>query len=99
MRIGFIGFGEAGFSIARGLSEAGINGICAYDINTNTDGLGERIRSRAEEAKVGLVESNAALARNCDILLCTVTANSAAEAASQTAPHLQPRHFYADLNS
>lgn len=99
MRIGFIGFGEAGFSIARGLSEAGVAQIFAYDVNTHTEGLGRKICNRAEESKVTLVDSNEALTSNSEILLSTVTANCAAEAASQTAPHLEPNHFYADLNS
>jgi len=99
MKLGFIGFGEAAFSIARGLSAVGVTSICAYDINSDADGLGTRIRNRAQEAHVRLVDSNAALADNSDVLFSTVTANCAAEAASQTTPHLQPRHVYVDLNS
>jgi 3-hydroxyisobutyrate dehydrogenase len=97
--VGFIGFGEAGFHIARGLGGAGASRISAYDINTRTPGLGEKIWRRARESEVALVESNAELARASDILLSTVTANRAREAAEQTAPFLEARHIYADLNS
>jgi 3-hydroxyisobutyrate dehydrogenase-like beta-hydroxyacid dehydrogenase len=99
LKIGFIGFGEAGFHIARGLRGAGLSHISAYDINTRTPGLGEKIQRRARESEVALVESNAELARASDILLSTVTANRAREAAEQNAPFLEPRHIYADLNS
>jgi 3-hydroxyisobutyrate dehydrogenase-like beta-hydroxyacid dehydrogenase len=99
LRIGFIGFGEAGFHIARGLRGAGVSRISAYDINTHTPGLGEKIRRRAGESEVALVESNAELASASDLLLSTVTANRAREAAEQTAPFLEARHIYADLNS
>ena len=97
--IGFIGFGEAGFHIAKGLREAGVARISAYDIHTHTPKLGERIQDRARESETRLVESSESLARASDILFSTVTASSAAEAAGQTAPYLEARHFYADLNS
>ena len=52
--IGFIGFGEAGFHIAKGLRDAGIIRICAYDINTHAPGLGARIQQRAKESEINL---------------------------------------------
>jgi 3-hydroxyisobutyrate dehydrogenase-like beta-hydroxyacid dehydrogenase len=99
LKIGFIGFGEAGFHIARGLRDAGLTRIFAYDINTYTPGLGEKIRRRADESEVTLVESNAEITSASDILLSTVTANRAREAVEQNAPFLEPHHIYADLNS
>jgi 3-hydroxyisobutyrate dehydrogenase-like beta-hydroxyacid dehydrogenase len=98
-RIGFIGFGEAGFHIAAGLRGAGIGEIAARDINTWTAGLGEKIRQRAKETGTRLVDSNAELTESSDIVFSTVTANQALAAAQQTAPGLSPRHIYADLNS
>ncbi len=99
IKIGFIGFGEAGFHIARGLRGAGLSSICAYDINARAPELGEKIQRRANEAEVPLFESNGELVEVSDILLSTVTANRAAEAAEQSAPFLAARHIYADLNS
>ena len=98
-RIGFIGFGEAGFNLARGLRSAGLTRLFAYDINTHRPKLGERIQQRAQTAEVDLLESSESLASASDILFSTVTANAAAEAAEQTAPFLEARHLYADLNS
>ena len=97
--IGFIGFGEAGFHLARGLRDAGITDLFAYDIHTHTPRLGEKIRQRAHSAEVDLRESSADLAGAAGILFSTVTADAAAEAAGQTAPFLGTRHLYADLNS
>jgi 3-hydroxyisobutyrate dehydrogenase-like beta-hydroxyacid dehydrogenase len=99
LTIGFVGLGEAGFHIARGLRGAGLVRIFAYDINAQTPRLGEKIQKRAEDSGTGLLDSSASLARECDIILSTVTANAAAEAAGQTAPYLEARHLYADLNS
>lgn len=99
LKIGFVGFGEAGYHLARGLRRAGVTQMRAYDINTHTPKLGERIQSRAAETEVTLVSSSSQLTEASDILLSVVTASSAAEAATQTAPYLQARHYYADLNS
>ena len=97
--IGFIGFGEAGFTIGKGLRSAGIERLAAYDIATESPDRGPLIRRRAQEAGAVLVADSAALARACDILFSTVTSSSALEAAGQTTPYLESRHLYADLNS
>ena len=96
IRIGFVGFGEAGFHLAKGLRSAGAAQICAYDIQANSS---EKIQLRAAEAEIELVDSNQLLAEKCDVILSTVTANKAMEAAHQNAPFLNANHFYADLNS
>ncbi len=97
--IGFVGFGEAAFHIARGLRQAGIQAIAAYDIHSDTPGRNELIRRRAGDAGVKLVASNASLAEATDIIFSTVTANQAMAAAEQTVPHLKSTQLYADLNS
>ena len=93
-RIGFIGFGEAGYHLAKGLRQAGIEHIAAYDIQST-----DQIRQRAAETQTALAASNAGLAAASDIIFSTVTANQAGSAAAQTAPHLSSHHLYADLNS
>jgi 3-hydroxyisobutyrate dehydrogenase-like beta-hydroxyacid dehydrogenase len=97
--VGFIGFGEAGFHIAKGLRGDGVDRIAAYDIHTHTPRRGELIQLRASESGVALAASSNELAASCTTVLSTVTASSALEAAEQTAPFLDARHLYADLNS
>jgi 3-hydroxyisobutyrate dehydrogenase-like beta-hydroxyacid dehydrogenase len=97
--IGFVGFGEAGFTIGNGLRSAGIERLLAYDIATDSADRGPLIRSRAQQAGATLVAGSAELTRACDIIFSTVTSSSALEAAMQTAPHLGAHHLYADLNS
>jgi 3-hydroxyisobutyrate dehydrogenase-like beta-hydroxyacid dehydrogenase len=99
LSIGFIGFGEAGFHIARGLRQAGVRRLTAYDIHSNTPGLGEKIRRRAVEAETRLADTNQELIRGCEIVFSVVTSDQAAQAAGQSAPYLGAGHFYADLNS
>lgn len=99
LNLGFVGFGEAGFHLAKGLRTAELANICAFDIHANTAERGEKIRRRAAETDVHLCESNAELAAKCNLMLSTVTASSAREAAEQNAQHLTAKHLYADLNS
>lgn len=99
LRIGFVGFGEAGATLAAGLRSAGIEHVVAFDVNADAAGLGPTIRKRASDTQTALVTSNAALAAGSDIVFSTVTSSSALDAARQTAPFLEPRHVYADLNS
>ncbi|HXB70588.1 MAG TPA: DUF1932 domain-containing protein [Candidatus Acidoferrales bacterium] len=97
--IGFVGFGEAGFHIAKGLRQAGIVGLTAYDINVRTPGSGEKIRRRAAEAETRLADTNEELIRSSEIILSVVTSDQAALAAGQNAPYLGTGRLYADLNS
>ncbi|HUK32779.1 MAG TPA: DUF1932 domain-containing protein [Vicinamibacterales bacterium] len=85
--IGFIGHGEAGATIARGLHSAGADRLFAYDIKPKTSDI------------VTIVDSPNALAAASDIILSAVTSSSALEAAKQHAPFLTNRHTYADINS
>jgi 3-hydroxyisobutyrate dehydrogenase-like beta-hydroxyacid dehydrogenase len=85
--IGFVGFGEAGSTIARGLRSAGVGRIFAYDITPKTSDLAT------------IVDSPQALAASSDVIFSAVTSSSALEAATQNAPFLASRHTYADINS
>ena len=97
--IGFVGFGEAAFHLAKGLREAGAGPLRAFDLHTHTPVRGEVIRRRACDTGTSLAVSNEELAQACDVILSTVTSDQAALAAQQTAPFLSARHYYADLNS
>jgi 3-hydroxyisobutyrate dehydrogenase len=89
--LGFIGFGEAGSGISRGLGSAGLDRLYTFDIRD--------VRDRALQYQTTVVESPEALAKTCDILIAAVTASSALEAATQIAPFLSSRHLYMDINS
>jgi len=85
--IGFVGFGEAGSTIAKGLRSAGVDRLFAYDIKPKTSDI------------VTIVDSPKTLAVSAEIIFSAVTSSSALEAANQTAPFLTSRHTYADINS
>lgn len=98
-RIGFIGFGEAGSNIAKGLRASGAGALSAFDIKTDDPQFGPTIRKHAAETSTTLLKSPAELAAANDVLLSLVTASSADNAAAQTVKFLEARHLYADLNS
>jgi 3-hydroxyisobutyrate dehydrogenase len=93
LTIGFVGFGEAGSNIAKGLKSAGLSRIFAFDINP------DRVRRNSGETGTPLTASNRELAESARVIFSTVTCARAREAAEQTAPFLGSHHIYADLNS
>src|ERR1041385_7722360 len=98
--IGLLGFGEAGFHIARGLRSAGAPPLVAFDIKAHSnDAAGERIRARAAETETRLLDTPRALAERAHVILSLVTAGSARDAAESVAAALSPDHLYVDFNS
>lgn len=99
--LGFIGFGEAGFNIAKGLRQANGDHVAlyAYDLHTHTPQRGALIQQRAAQCGCILLGTLGELTQTCQILISLVTADSALDAAIATAPHLSAQHLYADFNS
>lgn len=96
----FIGFGEAGQHIARGLKGAGAGAIRCYDILLDKGGEGaERIRGRAAEIGVTVCASSAEAVKGSDVVIAAVTASSAQNAATAAAPALTAGQTYMDINS
>lgn len=95
-RIGFIGFGEAGSTIARGLIDAGAGAVAAYDIASESS---ELIQSRASEIDVELVSDSAELAMAAEVIISAVVCTEADVAARQIAPYLTSDHWLLDINS
>ena len=80
--IGFVGFGEAGSHIAKGLKSAGVTRIVAFDIDP------ERVRSNERETGVPLLGSNRELADEAQVIFSTVTC-----ARARKQPN-RPRHIF-----
>jgi 3-hydroxyisobutyrate dehydrogenase-like beta-hydroxyacid dehydrogenase len=99
VRLGFLGFGEAGFHLARGFRRAGASQLVAFDIKATADSDDQRIRARAAETYTRLVDTPRALAQEAQVILSVVTAASALDAAQSIAGQLSREHLYTDLNS
>jgi 3-hydroxyisobutyrate dehydrogenase-like beta-hydroxyacid dehydrogenase len=99
MRLGFVGFGEAAYHIAKGLQGEGVRDIAAYDLYADDAKRGPKIQERAHDLGIHLLASPKELAANADTIVSAVTADQAVAAAKQNGPFLRSAHLYADLNS
>ncbi len=97
--VGFVGFGEAGFELARGLHSAGVSPLYACDKTTLDPERALWVRSRAREAGVHFLESIGEVVKKAEIILSVVTPDASLSAAQEAAPHLCPGKTYLDLTS
>jgi len=97
--LAFIGFGEAGQTLASGFLAEGVASIAAWDILFPDAGGGARLRAAAERLGVRMGRDTLDAIRGADIVFSAVTAASNLEAARQAAPGLSSAQFYVDLNS
>jgi 3-hydroxyisobutyrate dehydrogenase-like beta-hydroxyacid dehydrogenase len=96
--IGFIGFGEVGHAVAKGMTPQGVL-VRAYDILIHDAGGRRALSDRAEDAGVTLAESNVEMVSPCDVVFSTVVTSNCLAAAAAAAPHLRDGQFYVDMNS
>lgn len=99
MRLGFIGFGEVGFELARGLKQEGLPEIIAFDPMTKDACFGPLVRERAKEAGVDLLNSPLAVAAAADVIIAAVPGSKALPAALAVAASLRPGQIYADVST
>ena len=99
MKLGFIGFGGAGHGLAKGLKQAGVDGIHFYDRMQDTPPYAEAIGRRAEE--IGAVRATTVqdLLSRVEIVISCVTGAMAVSVAKEAAPFLGGRHLWADVNT
>jgi 3-hydroxyisobutyrate dehydrogenase-like beta-hydroxyacid dehydrogenase len=98
-RICFIGFGEAGQTISRGLvQEAQRPSIRAYDILFGAP-AGAPLEAAARALGVALARDHVDAVREADLVMLTVTASSSFEAARSCLPGLRQGQLFLDMNS
>jgi len=99
LRLGFMGFGEAGYHFAQGLSRNGLTGMVAYSRSGAKAGVADPLRRRAAEAGVELVRSPRELCRRADVILAVTPGRNALAALRAARRHLRPGQIYADLSA
>jgi len=99
MKIAFIGFGVAGYGLAKGLKGAGIREIYFSDNQWETPSFGEILRKRAAEIDAVYLDSIQKLAERSDTLISCVTGAVALTVAEQSAPWLDGSKLYIDVNT
>lgn len=92
--LGFIGFGEAGFEIARGLQKEAAPRMSLFDSQQS-----DLVQKRAREAGVNCLDTMAQVAAASDIVLSLVPPAAAVGVARDLVRHLKPEQFYLDLTS
>ncbi len=97
-RIAFIGFGEAGQTIGRGLLAQGAR-LCAYDILFDDPADRGRLKQTAETMRVSAEKNHEQAVRGADPVFLAVTASSSLEAARSCLPGLRKGQLFLDINS
>jgi 3-hydroxyisobutyrate dehydrogenase-like beta-hydroxyacid dehydrogenase len=97
--IGFIGLGEAGFAIAKGLHAAGVERVFFTHRNRRDPERAALAAQRGREAGATALDSAEELASRSDYLLSVVPPDAAVAAAEEIAPFLGPGKVYLDLTS
>lgn len=97
--VGFIGFGEAGFEIARGLHSAGVARMCLCNLRTQDPDRAALIRNRAREAGGKILGSAREVVEQSDTILSVVTPEASVTVAKEVAAHLKAGQIYIDLTS
>lgn len=99
MNLGFIGFGEVGFELARGLKQEGLSGVVAFDPMAGDAKYGPLVQNRAKEADVALLPTPQAVAKAAEVIIAAVPGSKALAAALDLAPALKPNQVYADVST
>jgi len=98
-RIAFIGFGEAGQTLSRGLvKEAARPAIRTYDILFGKP-EGARLEAAARELGVAPARDHVDAVREADLVMLVVTASSSLEATKSCLPGLRKGQLFLDMNS
>jgi 3-hydroxyisobutyrate dehydrogenase-like beta-hydroxyacid dehydrogenase len=98
-KIAFIGFGEAGQTISRGLRAEVAADIRAYDILFDDPANNGALKRAAEALGVGVAASPVAAVRDADLVFLAVTASSSLDAAQSCIPGLKKGQLFLDINS
>ncbi len=99
MKLGFIGFGGAGYGMAKGLKQFGMEEIHFHDRMQDTPPYGEAIRKHASETGALPATTIGDLLSRAEVVISCVTGAMAVTVAEAAAPFLGPEHLYADVNT
>jgi len=98
-KISFIGFGEAGSLLAKGLIEAGAQVPACYDILIDDPKTAQALKDKAKALGVTAAATAQEAVAGADIVISAVTTSNTLEAAQNVAPHLAQGQIYLDINS
>lgn len=97
MQVAFIGFGEVGYEMSRGLRDAGLKNITAYDPAQNHPVFSKILRERVQAAGVELMATAQQAMEKAEIVITAVTSDKALEVSRQVRPFLRAGIMYVDV--
>lgn len=98
-KLGFIGFGGAGYGLSKGLRESGRIDITFFDSMRNDESVGPVLSRRADETGARACSSVAELIDSAGIIISCVPGTFALKVAEEAALHLEPHHLFVDVNT
>lgn len=99
MRLGILGFGEAGHRFAKDLSEAGLKEIYAYSRSGSKAKPGDPAHNEAQAVGAKLVKTVRALCKQSDVIIALTPGKAAIAAARAVSKHVRPEQIYVDASS
>jgi len=97
--IAFIGMGEAGGLLARGLIAAGADVRACYDIIIHDPAKRNVLLAKTQEIGLVAAEDPGTAVTGADVVISAVVSNQMVIAARAVAPYLRSGQFYLDINS
>ena len=99
MKLGFIGFGEVGYEISKGLTDEGLKEIYAYDVMQNDAEKGHFVFERAHAVGVQLLNSGTDVVDMCDIIMMVVPGTFALKTTEGLLPSVTREKILVDLST
>lgn len=99
MKLGFIGFGEVGFEMAKGYRKEGLEGILAYDIMQGHPVYGSLVKERVQASGVTLAAAPEEVLQNVDVVIVAVPGDKALQTAESISSLLKKSLLYVDVSA
>ena len=97
--IAFIGFGEAGGLLVKGLRESDADVTAAYDVLIESNEKASALRDKAAAHGILAAASAKEAVADADVIISAVVSSETVKAAQGAAPHLREGQIYMDMNS
>ncbi len=99
LRLGILGFGEAGFRFAKDFAQAGVADIVVYSHTAAKAAAGDAVYERAKEIGVQLAKSPREVAKRADLIIALTPGRSVIPVLRSIRKHLRPEQIYVDASS
>lgn len=99
MNIGFVGFGEASYSLAKGFISEGLDNMKAFDVNVFNKEYNSLIKKRAEELKIKVTDSYEGFFDDINYVFVAVPAFVALDVCKEISNHIKESCLYVDVSA